>query len=226
MGEVYAAEDTRLHRRVALKVLPRLLADDPDRRERFEREAQAVAALNHPNIVTIHSVEERTAIAVPDDGTGGRQDRSTDLIPTGGLPIGRCCGSAIAVADAMARGAAARHHAPRPEAGQRDGHRRRPREGARLRPGKVARAESRKRGDDVTRRRRPIAHRRGKIIGTVAYMSPEQAEGKPVDPRSDIFSLGVMLHEMATGERPFKGDTQRLDPLVDPARTRRRRSRI
>jgi eukaryotic-like serine/threonine-protein kinase len=58
MGEVYAAEDTRLHRRIALKVLPRLLAEDPERRLRFEREAQAIAALNHPNIVTIHSVEE------------------------------------------------------------------------------------------------------------------------------------------------------------------------
>jgi serine/threonine protein kinase len=94
MGEVFAAEDARLHRRVALKILPGSLANDPSARQRFEREAQAVAALNHPNIVTIYAVEEDKgrlflAMELVDGKPRG------DLIPRGGLPLDRVLGSAV-----------------------------------------------------------------------------------------------------------------------------------
>ncbi len=101
MGEVYAAEDTRLHRRIALKVLPAVFAVDPSFRERFEREAQAVAALNHPNIVTIHSVEEdagRPFITM--ECVEGRP--LSEAIVRGGLPLDRILRTGIEVADALA----------------------------------------------------------------------------------------------------------------------------
>jgi len=207
MGEVFVAEDTRLNRRVALKILPRLFAADPEYRARFQHEARAIAALNHPGIVTIHSVEE----------DGGRLFLTMELvdggplseaIPKGGLPLEKVLRIGIEVADAMA---AAQHRGIT----HRD-----------LKPGnimitpagrakvldfglaKVHDATIAGKADDVTRiSASSDITGEGKIIGTVAYMSPEQAEGKPVDPRSDIFSLGVVLHEMATGDRPFKGDT-------------------
>jgi Tol biopolymer transport system component len=207
MGEVFLAEDTKLHRRVALKILPRVFAADPDYRERFRREAQAVAALNHPGIVTIHSVEEHDGhlFLTMELLDGGPLSES---IPKGGLPLQKLLRIAIEVADAMA-------------AAQQRGITHRD-----LKPGnimltaqgrakvldfglaKVHDATAGGAGDDMTRMSSTSeVTGEGKIIGTVAYMSPEQAEGKPVDPRSDIFSLGVVLHEMATGGRPFKGDT-------------------
>ncbi len=204
MGEVYAAEDTRLHRRIALKILPRLLASDPERRLRFEREAQVIAALNHPNIVTIHSVEEA-------DGTPfltmemveGRP--LTDVIPRGGLPLPSLLKIAIAISDAIAaaqqRGVTHRDLKPANVMVTAEGRVKVLDFGiAKLRDLDIA-------ADDLTRAPTRELTGEGKIIGTVAYMSPEQAEGKPVDPRSDIFAVGVLLHEMATGDRPFKGDT-------------------
>jgi Tol biopolymer transport system component len=206
MGEVYAAEDTRLHRTVALKVLPRLLAVDPERRLRFEREAQAIAALNHPNIVTIHSVEEV-------DGTPFLTMEMveghplSELIPRGGMPLSTVLKIAIGISDAMAaaqqRGITHRDLKPGNVMLTPEGRVKVLDFGvAKLRDLELAAA-----ADDVTRGPTRQLTGEGKIIGTIAYMSPEQAEGKPVDPRSDIFSLGVLLHEMATGDRPFKGDT-------------------
>src|SRR6266542_1218109 len=206
MGEVYAAEDTRLHRTVALKVLPRLLAADPERRLRFEREAQAIAALNHPNIVTIHSVEEA-------DGTPFLTMEMvegkplSELIPRGGLPLSTVLKIAIGVSDAMAaaqqRGITHRDLKPANVMLTPEGRVKVLDFGvAKLRDLELAAA-----ADDLTRGPTRQLTSEGKIIGTIAYMSPEQAEGRVIDPRSDIFSLGVLLHEMATGHRPFKGDT-------------------
>ena len=203
MGEVYLAEDARLKRRVAIKILPAALSVDPDRRERFEREAQTVAALNHPNIVTVHSVEhvgDKSFLTLEyvDGRTIG------ELIGKSGLPLRRFLTLATQIADAVA--AAHQHHIV-----HRD-----------LKPANVmVTAEDRVKVLDfgLAKLREAQEHAvaasmptreltgEGKIVGTVAYMSPEQAEGRPIDERSDIFSLGVMLYEMATGERPFKGDT-------------------
>ena len=207
MGEVFIAEDTRLHRRVAVKALPRLLAADAGHRERFEREARAVAALNHPNIVTIHSVEEHAGEMFLTMELVDGQPLS-EVIQRGGLPLDRLLRIGSEVADAIA-------------AAQQQGITHRD-----LKPGnvmitssgrakvldfglaKLKDAEVQAAGDDVTRMSASDdLTGEGRIVGTFAYMSPEQAEGKPVDSRSDIFSLGVVLHEMATGDRPFKGDT-------------------
>lgn len=203
MGEVYRARDTRLNRVVALKTLSPSLRSDADRRARFEREAKAIAALNHPGIVTIHSIEEA-------DGTPfltmelveGRT--LADLLPRHGWPIDRLLAIAIPLADAVAAAhARAITH--------RD-----------LKPANVivtpdnrvkvldfGLAKLRPDEDTETIANQPtaLATAEGHILGTVAYMSPEQAEGRAIDERSDLFSLGVVLYEMATGERPFKGDT-------------------
>lgn len=206
MGEVFAAEDTRLHRTVALKVLPAIMAADPERRQRFEREAQAVAAINHPNIVTIHSVEE--ADGVPFLTMELIQGKPlNDVIGKSGLPLETLLRIGIAISDAVAaaheRGITHRDLKPGNVMVTGDG---------RVKVldfglAKLREDHLRSTADDLTRMPSSGLTGEGKIIGTVAYMSPEQAEGKPVDQRSDIFSLGVLLHEMATGEKPFKGDT-------------------
>jgi serine/threonine protein kinase/Tol biopolymer transport system component len=206
MGEVYAAEDTRLHRRVALKVLPRLLAADPERRQRFEREAHTIAALNHPNIVTIHSVEEVDGtLFLTMELVDGKP--LSELIPRDGLPVSTALKIAIGVSDAMAaaqqRGITHRDLKPANVMLTAEGRVKVLDFGvAKLRDLELAAA-----AEDLTRGPTRQLTGEGKIIGTIAYMSPEQAEAKPVDPRSDIFSLGVLLHEMVTGDRPFKGDT-------------------
>ena len=204
MGEVYEAEDTKLGRRVALKILPEETARDPQRRERFEREAKAIAALSHPGIVTIHSVERADGIDfITMELLEGRTLRRI-LAPTG-LSFDRFLDIAVPLAEAMGaaheRGITHRDLKPENILIGRDG-----------KP-KVVDFGLAKRdeiyGTDGEGSRAPTRAltEEGRIVGTVAYMSPEQAEGKPVDPRSDVFALGIILYEMATGERPFKGDT-------------------
>ncbi len=205
MGEVYEAEDTKLHRRVALKVLPERVASDPESRERFEREARAAAALNHPNIVTIHSVEEADGrLFLTMELVEGRT--LADLIPADGLPLDRILtvGAAIAEAIAAAQQRGITHRDLKPanvmvtESGQV--------KVLDFGLAKLREMDAAASGGETTLAATGLTGQ-GRIVGTVAYMSPEQAEGKPVDSRSDIFSLGVMLHQMATGEQPFRGDT-------------------
>ena len=206
MGEVFAAEDTRLHRKVALKVLSALMAADPERRQRFEREAQAVAAINHPNIVTIHSVEEAGGIPfLTMELVEGKA--LNEIVAAGALPAEALLRIGISISDAIAaahqRGITHRDLKPANIMVAPDGRVKVLDFGlAKLREAQLA-----GNAEDVTRMPVTDLTGEGRIIGTVAYMSPEQAEGKPVDSRTDIFSLGVMLHEMATGEKPFKGDT-------------------
>jgi serine/threonine protein kinase len=204
MGIVWKAEDTKLHRYVALKVLPQSMADDSDRRARFEREARAVAALNHPNIVTLHSVEESDGVQFITMELVEGQNLA-QLLPRGGFPLQRLLEIAIPLADAVSC-------AHREGITHRD-----------LKPDNIMiGADGRLRVLDfgLAKLQEPsglqtgpealtatAVTEEGKILGTVAYMSPEQAEGKDVDPRSDVFSLGTILYEMATGERPFIGDT-------------------
>ncbi|HVR28153.1 MAG TPA: protein kinase [Thermoanaerobaculia bacterium] len=207
MGEVYLAEDTTLHRRVALKILPPELAASPERLDRFKLEARNLAALDHPNIVTIHSVERAAGV---DFLTMAYVEGTTlgELIPEGGLPVESCLKLALSLAD----GLRAAH-----EGGivHRD-----------LKPGNVmvdstgrlrildfglaklqAPLTSPISSELGTETMSPVMTREGSILGTYPYMSPEQAEGKPTDRRSDLFSFGVVLYEMTTGERPFQGET-------------------
>ncbi len=213
MGEVYRARDPRLKREVALKVLPEVAAVDADRRERFTREALAVAALNHPHIVTIHSVEDAgTAVFLTMELVEGRS--LAEALPATGLPIERVLTIGIAVADATSA-------AHQKGITHRD-----------LKPGNIMLGEGEQAGrikvldfglakvidaqlgaagasmlpTEAPAHTAPITAE-GRILGTVAYMSPEQAEGRTIDGRSDLFSLGVVLYEMATGRRPFAGDT-------------------
>ena len=190
MGEVYRARDSKLNRDVALKVLLEREAGDPQRRARFAREAQSVAALNHPNIVTIYSVEE------------------ADGIPflTMELVGGRALKIAIPLADALtvAHASGITHRDLKP---------------ANIMVGVDGRVKILDFGlaklhepANAALRTASLATTEhdtgeGRIVGTPAYMSPEQAEGKPLDHRTDIFSFGVILDEMATGERPFQGGT-------------------
>jgi serine/threonine protein kinase len=208
MGVVWKAEDTKLQRRVALKVLPETMAADPERRARFEREARAVAALNHPNIVTLHSVEEaETPVGsvhfITMELVEGRT--LTQLLPKSGFPLNRLLEIVIPLADAVSRAhrAGITHRDLKPDNIMIDSE-------GRLRVldfglAKVRDPSAPAQGTQIATVTSDTAE--GRVLGTVAYMSPEQAEGKEVNARSDIFSLGTILFEMATGVRPFQGDT-------------------
>jgi len=204
MGEVYRALDTKLDREVALKVLPTDMAGDPERLERFEREAKAVAALKHPNIVTIHSVEEVDGLhfLTMELVEGKALSR---VLPKDGHPLDRLLDIAIplvdAVSNAHAKGITHRDLKPDNIMIDADG---------RLRVldfGLAKLQDCRGPGNTAMAMTVDAVTEEGKILGTAAYMSPEQAEGKAIDPRSDIFSLGTILYEMATGNRPFQGET-------------------
>jgi len=204
MGEVYLAEDTKLGRQVALKILSSELAGDADRRQRFEREARAAAALNHPNIVTIHSVEEADGVPFLTlelvDG-----ETLSSLIPPGGMSLEKLLTIAIPLADAIGaahqRGITHRDLKPANVMVTGEG---------RIKVLDFGLAKLKEEAWQSASASLPTQELtgEGRILGTVAYMSPEQAEGRAVDPRTDVFALGVMLYEMATGRRPFTGDTQ------------------
>ena len=212
MGVVYLGRDTRLDRAVAIKALPAHLADDPDRLARFEREARTLASLNHPNVAGIHGVEEHDGARylvlefVEGETLAQRLDR-------GPLPVDE----AIEVCAQIAAGVEAAH-----EAGvvHRD-----------LKPGNIiitpggdakvldfglAKATEAQSGSSVDQTHTPtmttpasphMPTAQGAILGTAPYMSPEQARGRPVDHRTDIWSFGVVLYECLTGASPFMGET-------------------
>jgi serine/threonine protein kinase len=211
MGEIWKAQDTRLNRFVAVKILTDASAGDPERRRRFIQEAQAASALNHPNIITIHDiVSEGNAEYMVMEYVQGKT--LIDLIPKGGLRVPQVLKYAVQMTDALqvAHSAGIIH---------RD-----------LKPGNVMVTETglvkvldfglAKLTDssplsqtassptDATQtiNQAPLTVE-GSIIGTVSYMSPEQAQGKRVDSRSDIFSLAVVLYEMVTGTRAFAGES-------------------
>ena len=204
MGDVYRARDLKLNRTIAIKVLREASIASPERRARFDREAQSIAALNHPNIVTIHSVEESDGVLfLTMEYVDGKP--LSDLIPRGGLPLARFLNVSIPLADAISaahqKGIAHRDLKPANVMVTTDG-RVKVLDFGLAKLVEAAPVEAAATGLPTA----PVTGE-GRIVGTVAYMSPEQAEAKPVDHRSDIFSLGVMLYELATGERPFRGDT-------------------
>jgi len=202
MGEVYLAEDSKLSRNVALKVLPPELASNPDRRERFYREARAVAALNHPNIVTIHSVEEVEGVLFLTlelvDGETLREK-----IDRGALPVQQVfeIGAQIGEGLSKAHGAGILHRDLKPHNVMitSDGR-------VKLLDFGLAKllAPGGTDPDAATMARETSP---GMTLGTAGYMAPEQALGKNVDARADLFALGVVLYEMATGRSPFRGET-------------------
>jgi serine/threonine protein kinase len=200
MGEVYAAEDTRLNRTVALKVLPHITSADSEDFKRFRREAQAVAALTHPNVVTLYSVED--AGGVPFLTMELVDGKPLDaFIPRRGMTLAALLEFAIPLADAI--GAAHQrgivHRDLKPSNIMIGGDRR-----LKVLDFGLAKLRQETAGEAETLERLTAEHR---VIGTAAYMSPEQAEGRAVDHRSDIFSLGILLYEMATGTRPFTGES-------------------
>ena len=202
MGEVYLAEDTKLGRDVALKVLPEEMASDPDRLERFQREAKTIAALSHPNIVTLFSVEEAEGIhfLTMELVEGKTLDA---LIPSDGLSLERLFELATpivdAVASAHARGIVHRDLKPTNVMVTDEDQR------VKVLDFGLAKLAAGEAADGSTELPTEALTREGIVVGTPHYMSPEQAKGETVDQRSDIFSLGVMLFEMATGRRPFLG---------------------
>ena len=208
MGEVYRARDTKLNRQVAIKVLLPAVADDPDRLARFSREAQVLASLNHPHIAQIYGLEDAGGVRCVGHGTGrGPDARRSDR--DGAIPIGE----ALSIADADCRGARSRartgDHPSRPEAREHQGPRGRHGEGAGLRAceGPRLHASGARRGGDGSPTLGANATEAGVILGTAAYMSPEQARGKAVDRRADLWAFGCVLYEMLTGRRAFDGET-------------------
>ena len=205
MGEVYRARDVRLGREVAVKVLPAVLAGDPLRLERFEKEARAAGALNHPNVLAIYDIgaHDGTAFVVSEliEGTTLREHLRDGHVPEAvvldyGAQIAR------GLAAAHDRGIVHRDLKPENVMVTRDGR-------VKIVDFGIAKIETPASADAGATARTEAATRTlpGMVIGTVAYMSPEQLRGDPVDHRTDVFSLGVILHEMASGRHPFAGSS-------------------
>jgi serine/threonine protein kinase len=200
MGEVYRATDSKLGREVALKVLPPDMARDPERLARFQREARAVAALNHPHIVTIYSVEESDGVhfLTMELVEGQSLDHR---IPEGGLPVQQIVEIAGALADALAaahdKGIVHRDLKPANVMVTEEG---------RVKVLDFGLAKEIRAANSSDATMTSAGHTEvGLVMGTPRYMSPEQIAGRTLDHRTDIFSLGIILYEMSTGWRPFAG---------------------
>ncbi len=205
MGEVYRARDERLKRDVAIKVLPASFSADPDRLRRFEQEAGSASALNHPNIITIYEVGSAGSTSfIAMELVDGKTLR--EVLLSGPLPVKRVAGLAAQIADGLAKAHAARivHRDLKPEnlMVSKDGFVKILDFGL----AKFAQPDSSalSRSPTVTK----AQTEEGTVLGTVGYMSPEQARGETVDFRSDQFSFGVILYEMLTGKNPFRLRTQ------------------
>ena len=205
MGEVYRARDTRLDRTVAIKILPEHLSDDPMRRQRFEREAKAVSSLNHPHICTLYDIGRQDGVDfivmeyVEGVTLGTRLEK-------GPLPTAEVLEYGIQLASALDKA----HRSGVTHRDLKPGNIMLTKSGAKLLDFGLAKAGPlQSAGATQTNAAAPTDPRtlEGAVVGTVPYMSPEQVEGKGVDARSDIFSLGAVLYEMVTGGRAFQGQS-------------------
>jgi serine/threonine protein kinase len=205
MGEVYRARDTRLERTVAIKVLPEHLATNPESKQRFEREARAISSLNHPNICALYDIGTHNGIdfLVMEYLEG---QTLADRLQKGALPIEQVLKIGIEIADALDKAHRQRivHRDLKP------GNIMLTKSGAKLmdfglaKPAQAAFIASAGVGTPTLSNRLTVE---GTIVRTFQYMAPEQLEGKDTDPRSDIFGLGAVLYEMATGQPAFQGKT-------------------
>jgi len=195
MGEVWLATDTKLNRDVAIKILPEAFAQDADRMARFQREAQVLASLNHPNIAQIYGVEERALVMELVEGE--------PLRPPVSLETALDCARQIADALAAAHDKGITHRDLKPANIMVT-----PQAVVKVLDFGLAAVAQKSSGDPTTSPTLTISPTlAGIILGTAAYMSPEQARGKPVDKRADIWAFGVVLYEMLTGEQLFQGET-------------------
>jgi eukaryotic-like serine/threonine-protein kinase len=215
MGEVYLAHDRRLGRKVALKILPKSFTKNQDRLRRFEQEARSASALNHPNIITIYEIlkSESTHVIATEYVEG---ETLRQRLANGSFELSEALNVATQVADALsaAHKAGIVHRDIKPEniMIRRDGY---------VKVLDFGLAKLSEEVPAVSADEAPTRQVRtgsGVIIGTAGYMSPEQARGKPVDARSDIFSLGAVVYEMVTGRKPFDGETP-SDVLASILRT-------
>ena len=205
MGEVYKARDTKLNRDVALKVLPKSFALDPDRLARFQREAQVLASLNHPNIAAIYGLEESDGVrALVLELVEG--PTLADRVAQGPIPLDEALPIARQIADALEaaheHGAIHRDLKPANIKVRPDG-------AVKVLDFGLAKAFDVAPTSDLSESptmTSPAMTGMGVILGTAAYMSPEQAKGKPVDKRADIWAFGCVLFEMLTGKRAFEGE--------------------
>jgi serine/threonine-protein kinase len=203
MGEVWRATDTKLDRQVAIKILPEALAADPDRMARFEREAKVLASLNHPNIAAIHGVEERALVMELVEGP-----TLAERIAQGAIPLDEALPIAKQIAEALEyaheRGVVHRDLKPANIKITPEGRVKVLDFGLAKAMSSEAGAAGRPEASPTLTMRATMA---GVILGTAAYMSPEQARGQEADKRADIWSFGVVLYEMLAGRALFAGPT-------------------
>jgi Tol biopolymer transport system component/tRNA A-37 threonylcarbamoyl transferase component Bud32 len=207
MGEVYRARDTRLDRIVAIKVLPTHLADRPELRERFEREAKTVASLNHPHICVLHDIGKQNGIdfLVMEYLEG---ETLAQRLQKGSLPLEQVLQYAIEISDALDKA----HRKGVTHRDLKPGNIMLTKSGTKLLDFGLAKLKQEAAPANVPLSELPTAidplTAEGTIVGTLQYMAPEQLEGKEVDARTDIFAFGVVVYEMATGKKAFEGKSQ------------------
>ncbi len=205
MGEVYRAQDTRLKRSVAIKVLPAHLSDDADLRQRFEREARVVSSLNHPHICTLYDIGRQDGVdfLVMEYLEGETLARRLEKGP---LPLDQVLRYAIEIAGALDEA----HRYGIVHRDLKPGNVMLTKTGAKLLDFGLAKRQSARdaSGDSGLSTEKESLTEKGMMLGTLAYMAPEQVEGKEADARTDIFALGVVIYEMATGKKAFEGESK------------------